>query len=99
MVDLRVGFLADCGDGHRKSLRPCRVEQQERDPPVARNEAEFHGYRMIPRWLRSMKSATIFASSPSNSRIFSSAWEVFNRDASKSLNAFCSRFSRSGVKP
>ena len=54
-VDLRVGLLADGRDHDSQPLRPRRIQQQKRKPPVAGNEAEFHGYLITPRSLRSMK--------------------------------------------
>ena len=40
---------------HGQPLRPRRVQQQKRKPPVAGDEAELHGYLITPRSLRSMK--------------------------------------------
>src|SRR5487761_2234151 len=99
VIDLRIGLFANRRYRHRKPLRPRRVQQQKWEPPVTRNEPELHRYLMIPRWLRSMNEARIFTSSPSISRIFSTAAEVFIFDVSSSRNAFCSVFKRSGVNP
>src|SRR5580692_5330088 len=99
MIDLGISLLADRSDGYGKPLRPRGIEQEERETTVAGYETELHGYLIIPRWLRSMKSATTLASSLSSARIFSTAWDVFIREASSSRKAFCSTLSRSGENP
>src|SRR5579862_9392808 len=43
MIDFRLGLFADRGHRHRKSLRPRRIQQQKREPPIARNQTKFHG--------------------------------------------------------
>ena len=58
MIDFGIGFFADCGDRDGKALRSRRIKQQKRKAAVAGNEAEFHGYLMTPRWLRSIKAAS-----------------------------------------
>ena len=42
LVDLRVGLFADGGDDDGEPLRPRRIQQQKREPPVAGDEAELH---------------------------------------------------------
>ena len=81
LVDLRVGLLANGRHDHGKPLRPRRVQQQKRKPPVAGDEAKFHGYLITPRSLRSMNATSIATSSPSSAfACFSSACVVFSFD-------------------
>jgi hypothetical protein len=39
LVDPWVGFLPDSGHDHRKALRACRIQQQERKAAVTGDEA------------------------------------------------------------